>query len=294
MNPNPKINIMTIDNNDANNFSALVSTLCEIGLTGAEAKVYLTLLNLGTNPASTLASHCGLNRSSCYQVLTKLMKRGFTAQINKGTTAFFTATRPKYILEQLKFKQNKLSSNIIKFNETLTRFERMKSEAGIEKPKVTFFHGEEGVINIMEDTLTSKTNIRAYASMEELVDMLPDYFRNYYEKRTAKNIFVKSMYPASIRSYLHKTHDKQELRESRLIPDEYNICLDLMIYDNKVAITSIRERFGLLIESKDIASAQKKIFDVLWEKVKEYDKTITKELAELIKTISEPDRFKKY
>ena len=48
-----------------------------------------------------------------------------------------------------------------------------------------------------------------------------------------------------------------------------------MIYDHKVVITSLKEKFGVLIESKQMAEAQKHIFDLIWKSTEEYDKTIT-------------------
>lgn len=283
---------MTLNNNDANHFSALINTLAEVGLTNTEAKVYLTLLNIGTNPASIIASNCGVNRSSCYQTLSKLFNKGFVAQINKGSTSYFTATKPQVVLEQLKYKQDKFSNNIIKLSETFKYFERKHAHNITKKPKVSFFQGTEGVINIMEDTLTAKSIIRAYASLEELIDMIPEYFKNYYERRTAKNIFVKSMYPASIRSYIHKTKDRQEMRETRLLPNEYNICLDLLIYDNKLAITSLKEKFALLVESEDIAAAQCKIFDIIWNNIEDYDSKITAEFENQLK--NKIDQFSRF
>lgn len=257
----------------------LLRTLKEVGLSANEANVYLTLLTLGPNPVSTIAKKADLNRSSCYTVLERLMKKGFIHQSNKQKITYFSAVDPKFMLNQLANKKYDLEDKMENLRRSLGQFEKIKCEYS-QKPTVVFFEGEAGILNVMEDTLTSKEHLRAYASLKELTKLLPNYFPDYYKRRTQKGIFVKSIYPANRQSYLHKLRDSIENRESRLIPPEFDFHLDILIYDNKVAITSLKEKFGLLIKSKSMANAQKKIFDLIWEGTKGYDTIMTRMMAE--------------
>jgi len=142
-------------------------------------------------------------------------------------------------------------------------------------PKVVFFQDETGLQNVLEDTFNSSEPLRCYASLDELSELLPNYMPRYYQKRVACGLKVRSIYPATPKSYLHKMRDQFELRESRLIPIDFDFHLDLMIYDHKVVITSLKEKFGVMIQSKEIAEAQKKIFDLIWEMTRIYDAMIT-------------------
>ena len=260
--------------------NSLIQGLREIGLTRNEANAYITLLSIGTNPASVVAKNGKINRSACYTTLIKLAYKGFAERIIKGNITYFTAIDPYFILDQLKNKQEKLDHQILKLNKTLESFHVLEN-IYLKKPKVVFFEGEKGIKNIMENTLTTKDIIRAYACLDGLTNMLPNYFPDYYKRRTAKGIKVKAIYPASMLSYLHKMNDGKELRKSLLIPSEYNFHFDFLIFDTKVAITSFKENFGLMIDSEDLASSQKKIFDLIWENSLTYDKLITRKMASL-------------
>jgi len=55
--------------------NALIETLTEMGLTDEEAKVYLSALSVGTNPASTIARGCDLKRETCNYTLKKLVSK---------------------------------------------------------------------------------------------------------------------------------------------------------------------------------------------------------------------------
>lgn len=255
----------------------LLKTLKGVGLSANEANIYITLLTLGPNPVSTIAKKAELNRSSCYDILKRLMKKGFLHQTNRDSLTYFAAVEPRLILSQLALKKDNLEHKIEHLRQSLGQLEQLQCD-GLQKPSVVFFEGQAGILNIMEDTLTSSETVRAYASLNELTALLPNYFPKYYKRRTSKGIFVKAIYPANKESYAHKLRDSEEHRESRLIPPEFDFHLDILIYDNKVAITSLKEKFGLLIKSQSMASAQKKIFDLIWEGTTHYDKIMTESM----------------
>ncbi len=253
--------------------------LREIGLQGNEAKIYLTLLSLGTNPVSTIAKKAGLNRCTCYAVIERLIQKGFAGQIIKNNLAFFSAVDPVNILNHLKNRHLELEKKINILGKSLTHLQRVKNDRP-ERPKVVFFDNAAGLRNIMEDSLNSCGELRAYASLNELQNMLPDYFPEYYARRTRKKIPVRAIYPASEVSYLHKLRDQQELRQSRLVPKEFDFHLDILIYDNKVAITSLKAKFGILIENREMYEAQKRIFDLIWNATEIFDSIMTKTIRD--------------
>jgi hypothetical protein len=211
------------------------------------------------------------------------MQMGFTQKCIKNNVTYYSAVEPEYILNQLKNKQSELENKIENLSGSIAQFEFLKKEYH-GKPRVVFYEGEAGVQNIMEDTLNpSITLIRAYASLNELTDLFQGYWPDYYKRRAKKGIFVKSIYPADEMSFLHKQRDKEELRESRLIPKEFDFHMDIMIYGDKVAITSLREKFGVLIESKEMAESQRRIFDFIWEGTVKYDEMTTRILEKTFK-----------
>jgi sugar-specific transcriptional regulator TrmB len=252
----------------------LLHTLKEIGLSANEANVYLTMLNIGTNPASTIAKSINLNRSTCYTILNNLMQKGFIQKTIKNNITYFEPLKPNLIINKLRNKKRELDIKISSLTGSIEHLRKINEKSN-NKPLVVFFEDIAGIQNIMEDTLSSTEQLRAYASLSELTQLLPNYFPEYYKRRTARNIFVKAIYPANEDSYIHKLRDDDEYRCSRLIPPEFDFHLDILIYENKVAIISLKEKFGLLIKSAEMAEAQKKIFDLIWEGTEKYDIIMT-------------------
>lgn len=80
---------------------------------------------------------------------------------------------------------------------------------------------------------------------------------------------MQSIHPDTPAARQAQKRDKQELRKSILVPKEkFNIQPEIQVYNNKVNITSWKEKLGIIIESEEIAQAMKMIFDLSYEGAK--------------------------
>jgi len=143
------------------------------------------------------------------------------------------------------------------------------------RPKITFYEGEYGITKVYEDTLTSNETIRSFASFEGMHGALPEYFKTYYKRRAGKGIFIRSIHPDSKFARQRTKHDKNEWRESCLIPsDQYNFDPEIQFYDNKVNIASWKEKLGIIIESEEIYQTFVVAFELAWKEAKRLDKKL--------------------
>ena len=142
------------------------------------------------------------------------------------------------------------------------------------KLKIRFFEGVEGVITAYEDTLTSETEILAYASVEHQHSFFPGYFPAYYTRRAKKGIPVRCFLADSDETRRVKKSDEAHLRQTCIVPKKFEISPEINIYDNKIAILSLKEKFGAIIESKEVAEAFRKMFELAYERAGEYDKEV--------------------
>ena len=257
-------------------------TLNELGLQGNETKVYLTLLSLGTNPISTVAKKAGLNRSTCYAVMERLIQKGFIGQIMKNNIAYFTAVDPLHLLTHLKTKHLELENKINILGKSIITLNQSKKDHQ-QRPKVVFFEGTAGLCNILEETLHCKDEIKIYSSLNDLHKLLPEYLADYHTKLYQKKIPIKAIYPASELSYYHKLKYQNEHCEYQLIPPEFNFHLIIFIFDdNKVALISPKANFGIMIENREMFEAFKRIFEFCWTTTRLYDRIMTKLIEEKI------------
>jgi hypothetical protein len=104
---------------------------------------------------------------------------------------------------------------------------------------------------------------------------LPGYFPDYFFRRAKKGIPIRAIFPFTQAGIDLSKDDKIQKRETAMIPaDKYYFSPEINIYDNKIMIASWKEKLGIVIESREIADAMKKVFELSWAEAKRLDKEL--------------------
>jgi len=245
----------------------MLDKLILVGFSKNEAKIYLALLELGRGTVSEITRKANLNRTTGYDVLNGLVNRGLANISGKEPKQEYIAESPEKIEILLKREVEESEKNLKEIRNIIPELKSLHNVVG--RPKVRFFEGEQGLIEVYEDTLTSHETIRAYATVDDMHRTLPNYFPEYYHRRAGKGIRIKAIIPKTEIGKERATHNKEEMRETALIPpDKYYFSPEINIYDDKVMIVSCREKLGIIIESAEIADAMKIIHDLAWAEAK--------------------------
>lgn len=235
-----------------------------IGLNASEAEVYLACLKLGTQDIATLRKETKLTAFDVSVILTNLLDRGFVSKFSRGKD-FFTPEQPAVLVKVLENGKLKLEASISNFKKHLPNFEDYMNPS-FTRPEIALYEGEEGIVAAYEDTLTSKTEILAFASIDDTETILPEYVSKYYKRRKAAKIPIKAIFPDTKMARARQKKDKEEMRESRLLPKSVlNIEIEVNIYDDKVAYFSIPERLAIIVKSKLISASMREMFGLCWK-----------------------------
>lgn len=241
----------------------------QLGFSQKETLIYLTLLELDTASAAEISRKTEINRTSCYDILESLMKKGLISKIKKHKKTLFHAGDPKRLGEYLEREREEMEKKITKqqklVEEIMPELSSLLKPVST-KPKVTFFEGEKGMREAYEDTLTSKETILAYANVQTMHEGLPNFFPEYYKRRTDAKISIKAIMPDNKLSRERAQLDSQEARQSIILKNkEETFSPEVNIYNNKVLIASWKEKMAVIIESKEMAELQKLIYNKLWK-----------------------------
>ncbi len=238
-------------------------SLVELGFSDKEAKVYLALLEMGRGTASQIARSASIQRTTAYNILDILVSKKLVLLSGREPKEEYAAEPPEKIVELLKEQAKDCQAKLSKAEKLIPQLKSMH-RAG-ERPKIKFYEGKQGMIEVYEDTLTSHEEIRAYATLDDMYQALPGYFPGYFKRRAKKKIPIKAIIPFTALTAERMKHNKEEMRTAILVPEkEYRFSPEINIYDNKVMIASWREKLGIIIESFEIADAMKKIFELAW------------------------------
>ncbi|HRY59853.1 MAG TPA: helix-turn-helix domain-containing protein [Patescibacteria group bacterium] len=245
----------------------IVPLLEQLGLNDKESKIYLSLLEFGPANITQIALKSGIKRTTVYSFLDTLKNRSFIIETAVGGRKLYDVADPKE-LERVIEKQKDIVNQITPDLNNILGQREDKS-----KPKVRFYEGVEGIKKVYEDTLNqpSGSEILAYAGFEEAYRIIPESFlKSYVKRRVKKKISARGLLPFDSYSKIHIKENKKELRKTIALPaDQFPMTNEINIYQNKVAIMSFqKDKIGIIIESEEIASNQRIVFNLLWDALK--------------------------
>ena len=246
--------------------------LAELGFSEKEAGVYLASLELGPATTAEISKVANINRTTGYDILESLVANGLINPIGKTKVQKYVAENPDKVIV---FLENKIKESQEKLKQAYNLLPELFSIYNEkEKPKVKYYEGVARIKEVFEDTLTAEKEIVGYAvGTDAFASVGEEYLKNYFKRRVAKNIKVRVIAPDDPNSLEVLEHDREELRESLVVPrDKFYFTTETNIYNNKVLNVSWKEKFAVLIESKEIADAQKKVFELAWLGAKQFKK----------------------
>ncbi len=243
--------------------ATLLITLQNYGLSEKEAKVYLTVLELGTSIASTIARRAELNRVTTYTLLEDLKRDGIVNETTKDGIKFYSVISPDILLKQLEQKYES-------FKEKVPELLAMAEKFG-NKIKVQFFEWVEGIVKMYNDTLSSTTEpILAFLGLQDMpLALKKRLFDGYVKQRIKLKIPAKVIVSDTETNKDYKKLDKQNIKETRVVKSNlFSLYGEIDIYaENRVAIFMFndKEMSGIIIHSKSMHDSLKSIFNFIWK-----------------------------
>jgi sugar-specific transcriptional regulator TrmB len=235
----------------------LSTQLTQFGLNEKQAVVYLALLELGASSVINIAKKTGILRTTVYDVLIELEKKGLLTQTKKAKKRLFLAQDPENLEKILEEKKNRLQ-------ELMPALKSLINTSGT-KPVIRYYEGLEGIKEVYRDTLKYKGKLFAFVT-ENIISKLGQNFADEYKtKRVKAQITVQVIGPDTQEIKEYKKTDQKDLKETRLVPKEdFPFSIEMNIYGNKVAFMNFQESLGLIIESNEIAKNMQFLFELAW------------------------------
>jgi len=262
------------------NTEQISQQLQKSGLSKNEANIYILLFKIGAQPASILAKQLDLPRSSASFYLEELYKKGLISKSKKANMFLYSISSSQSLVI---FLENQKKQEIDKLNKQIKNAQNLIPELqsfqgkSPTRPKIVFYEGVDGLKKVYEDTLTSTETLRSLAYVNSMHTGIPDYFPDYYKRRSEKNIHIRSIHPDSQETQQLIKRNAEEKREGLVIPaDKFPLTPEIQFYDGKVNIASWKEKLGIIIESKEIYDAFVVLFELAFAEAKKYNEKLIK------------------
>lgn len=246
----------------------------DIGFNHHESTIYLQLLQAGEQPASLIARHTRIPRSTVRGVLDKLCERGVVRKLYKRNTQYYQCEDPASLIRHLQNRIGEDQQSIKRVEETLPQLSALLRKDSVI-PKVKYFEGAKGVIEAFNHSLFVE-------GIEEIMFFTSySFIRNTVILKNDDDFYIPLRVKKGIRMRVlvgkrkdldprKKYNDPTELRERRYIPEQFALPGNIHIYGNFVVYFSASEAeyMAVLIESAMMADTMRALFNFMWEQCK--------------------------
>ncbi len=239
------------------------STILEdLGLTHAETKVYLTLLELGTSTAGTILKKAKIQNSVMHRALNSLIEKGLINYILEGRRKIYQATDPENFYNFMEEKKRR-------FDNILPELKKKQSLAD-HTETATVYKGKRGINEIYSVMINTKGEYNTFGGGSSVTyDVMGEHWwKNLHLKRIEKKLASRQVFDETIRTFGNELN-KKKLSQVRFLPSQFAQLTETVIVGNKVAlIVFTANPYALLIEDKVVAEGYRKQFELLWKQAK--------------------------
>ena len=243
----------------------LSESLMTVGLSDKETAIYIALLQSGKASLSDIAKSTHIRRTTIYQHISSLLKKGFVSKSIKGKRLLYVPEDPKKVLDT--FEKGKAA-----FLQHAPHMEQLYLNAR-HKPNVRLYEGSEGIAQILMEVSSSLVPIDAFFSPEKFfrsvskkdsdnflsaIQKNGNVLRDLVEFDTSAEAFIKG-----VRKHQNSFH------KVKLLPKDFSASVDVLVTGDKVAMISFDHMIGVIIENAEIAKFHKSTHSFFWKNLKD-------------------------
>lgn len=237
-----------------------------IGLTEAETRVYLALVELGSTKTGPLSAKSMVSYSKIYKILYRLEQKGLVGHIVKGKVKYFKAMNPKTILEYVSEKTKKLEEQKTEIEKSLPELERLIPLDNT--PESVTYNGFKAIKNLLFSMLEELKQGEEYYVMGAMYDKdifgARPFFRDFHIERAKRKIKVRMLAKANTKGNLEPETFK--LAKIRYLPSYLMTNMHIFFYnDIVIMILWTKEPIAIYIRSKEAVKSFEAYFGAFWK-----------------------------
>jgi HTH-type transcriptional regulator, sugar sensing transcriptional regulator len=243
----------------------LLLELRKLGLSATEARVYTSLLELGGGLVSTVARRAGVPRTNCYYILKTLAEKGFVStSIQANKKQYLPESPRKLVLEH--------RSKLAVAESLVPALLALEKNTGGIAPKMKYYDGFNGVVTVLKESLSSKTEVLCYTHVKLRRDKFPSVLREVCRKQAEASLKVRMISPYDpaaehfLSDFFPQAYVQSSVQLLFVNPREFSLSSEVTIFDDKVCVISLNpeENLGVVIESQAYAQTSRTIFNLSW------------------------------
>lgn len=238
----------------------------KIGLSRAEIKVYLALLELGISTVGAVTKRSGIPSSNIYPILDNLASKGLISHTITANKRHYKAEDPNRLKDFIKEQKQQLENQETKLSFLISDLSKIQCK--LEKTQESFtYEGIKGIKTALEfvlKVLKKEDTFYVIDASKIMTEKLIGYFNDFANRRAKQGIKYKIIYGAESIEFA-KERKKYKLTEVKVLPEGIIIPSVFWIFKDYVVIAVFSDNpIALMIKNKQMAEGFLANFNLLW------------------------------
>ncbi len=245
--------------------------LLSIGFTDGEIRVYASLLELGPTSTGKLIRQTSLQKSTVYDCLERLMKKGLASYITKNGKKVFHAAPPEKINEFAEQKENEFLAQKHTISLIAGQLSKTMKTAKAQEKGAWMFEGWHGMKTAFDNILETAGNkeglVFSVSIHPSIFARFSRFINKFHQKRCKKRIKIRILINEQYRNSLGKSREREKYTKVRYVPEEFSTPAVINIYGDRVLIAIWGENpVALAIDDESASSSFRNYFELLWSR----------------------------
>lgn len=229
----------------------MLSVLKDIGLSEGEIKVYETLFKSGEQTILKLAKIARMNRSYCYEILERLLNKGFVTKQLVNNKTYWKVMPREHVLAYI----DEVKKNVDNSLHALAQTQNANGER-----EVTLFKGQKGIKAVCDSIVDSKSKVIGFGAEGNIMKYLPYSYKHIFErakknKTTFELITLKNKIPSI-----------KNLTKTKSFKKAFDTCVEINIWNDKTVLFFWKDQpEAIVIKDRDVANSFRNYHKIFWE-----------------------------
>ncbi len=237
----------------------------DIGLTNAQIKTYVTLLELGESTSGPIIEKSKLQSSVVHRALKELIEKGLISYVQIGPNNHYHASDPKTFINYIDDKKAALKDILPEL--------QLKQKLAKEKNQVEMFLGKKALFGLLNGIIENGKAGELYCSFS-LIEPHDDpeivmFYKQYNIRRREKKLDVKVMAHKKVKEIYERHYTIELLRKAKVRYSDFMFPQGLITFQDQVVLISWQEMpVAIKITNKMLAKQYTEFFMNFYNKEK--------------------------
>jgi sugar-specific transcriptional regulator TrmB len=241
----------------------VMQNLKQLGLTEGEARVYFSLLKLGSTKIGPIVNDSHISRSKVYDVLERLSTKGLVSHITVGEVRHYNAVEPYRLRDYIAKKEEQVKSQREIIDGIIPYLAQVASKN--RESSAEIFTGDRGLRTAYEimykDAKTGEV-LRYFYPYGDYHEVASPFYERLYRFQKSKKLKEKGI---GIRAFKKSKYYKSYPKDARMRFVSFPLPGTMDVFQDKLLIVSWEAMTGILVTSKEISEHFSRYFDSVWE-----------------------------